>query len=132
MNLRRRTGIIRPKPVYNKDIILLQDNIYIGSIINLTYSITREMTPIYTLGSTEPVSFGRGHRDIAGTFVLKTLVRGMVLPDRPFSIEIPKDDLMGVAHSILTGCELTNEGSSKSLYDAEVGIQQTFVAREIE
>ena len=35
----------------------------------ISYSITREKSPIYTLGSADPRSFSRGKRGIAGSLV---------------------------------------------------------------
>lgn len=42
----------------------------IGELQGISYSVTREKAPIYTMGSANPRSFSRGKRGIAGTLVL--------------------------------------------------------------
>lgn len=51
------------------DIIAYFDNERIGEIQGISYSITREKAPIYTMGSADPRSFSRGKRGIAGSMV---------------------------------------------------------------
>jgi hypothetical protein len=41
----------------------------IGSLQGISYSISREKAPIYTMGSADPRSFARGKRGIAGSLV---------------------------------------------------------------
>ena len=41
----------------------------IGELQGISYSVTREKAPIYTMGSANPRSFSRGKRGIAGTLV---------------------------------------------------------------
>jgi len=41
----------------------------IGELQAISYSITREKAPIYTLGSADPRAFARGKRGIAGTLI---------------------------------------------------------------
>ena len=41
----------------------------IGSLQGISYSITREKAPIYTMGSADPRAFARGKRGIAGSLV---------------------------------------------------------------
>jgi len=41
----------------------------IGEMQGISYSITREKAPIYTLGSPDPRSFSRGKRGIAGSLI---------------------------------------------------------------
>lgn len=40
-----------------------------GNIQAISYSVTREKAPIYTMGSPDPRGFGRGKRGIAGSMV---------------------------------------------------------------
>lgn len=47
----------------------------IAELQAITYSITREKVPIYTMGSAEPRSFSRGKRGIAGNLVFTTFNR---------------------------------------------------------
>ena len=41
----------------------------IGEIQGISYSVTREKAPVYTMGSANPRSFSRGKRGIAGSLV---------------------------------------------------------------
>jgi hypothetical protein len=51
------------------DIVATFNNIVIGELQAITYSVTREKAPIYTMGSANPRSFSRGKRGIAGSLV---------------------------------------------------------------
>ena len=41
----------------------------IGSIQGISYQVSREKAPIYTMGSADPRAFARGKRAIAGSLV---------------------------------------------------------------
>ena len=41
----------------------------IGSLQGVSYTITREKAPVYTMGSANPRSFSRGKRGIAGSLI---------------------------------------------------------------
>jgi len=47
----------------------------VGNIQSVSYSVTREKAPIYTLGSPDPKAFSRGKRGIAGNLVFVTFDR---------------------------------------------------------
>ncbi len=47
----------------------------IGELQAITYSVTREKAPIYTMGSPDPRSFSRGKRGIAGSLVFQVFDR---------------------------------------------------------
>jgi hypothetical protein len=51
----------------------------IGELQAISYSITREKAPIYTMGSADPRSFSRGKRGIAGTLVFVVFDRHVIL-----------------------------------------------------
>jgi hypothetical protein len=51
----------------------------IGELQGVSYSITREKAPIYTLGSADPRSFSRGKRGIAGTLVFTIFDRTPII-----------------------------------------------------
>lgn len=51
------------------DIVATFGNQIIGELQAITYSVSREKAPVYTMGSAEPRSFSRGKRGIAGTMV---------------------------------------------------------------
>jgi len=60
----------------------------IGELQGISYSITREKAPIYTMGSADPRSYSRGKRGIAGTLIFIVFDRhallgafGMFQPD---------------------------------------------------
>ena len=53
----------------------------IGEIQGITYSISREKAPVYTMGSAEPRSFSRGKRGIAGTMVFATFARDALIDE---------------------------------------------------
>lgn len=51
------------------DIVASFGGIVIGELQAISYSVTREKAPIYTMGSPDPRSFSRGKRGIAGSLV---------------------------------------------------------------
>lgn len=63
------------------DILAAFNGIVIGELQGITYSITREKAPVYTMGSPEPRSFSRGKRGIAGTLVFTVFNRDALLQE---------------------------------------------------
>ena len=61
------------------DIRAVFANKIIGELQAISYSITREKAPIYTMGSADPRSFSRGKRGIAGTLVFVVFDRHVLL-----------------------------------------------------
>lgn len=51
----------------------------IGELQGVSYSVTREKAPIYTMGSADPRSFSRGKRGIAGTLVFTVFDRSALM-----------------------------------------------------
>jgi hypothetical protein len=51
------------------DIVATFNGKIVGELQALSYNVTREKAPIYTLGNANPRSFSRGKRGIAGTMV---------------------------------------------------------------
>lgn len=51
----------------------------VGSLQAISYSVTREKAPIYTMGSANPRSFSRGKRGIAGTLIFIVFDRSAIL-----------------------------------------------------
>jgi hypothetical protein len=51
----------------------------IGELQGVSYSITREKAPVYTMGSADPRSFSRGKRGIAGTLIFVIFDRHALL-----------------------------------------------------
>lgn len=61
------------------DIVATFGNVPIGELQAISYSVSREKAPVYTLGSAEPRSFSRGKRGIAGTLVFTSFDRDALL-----------------------------------------------------
>ena len=59
------------KAVFGKNVI--------GELQAISYSVTREKAPVYTMGSADPRSFSRGKRGIAGTLILMMFDRHALL-----------------------------------------------------
>jgi len=57
------------------DIIATIDGIVIGNLNGISFSTTREKAPIYVMGSTDAVSFGRGKRGHAGSLIFTNFDR---------------------------------------------------------
>ena len=51
------------------DIVCSFGSQVIGELQGISYSVTREKAPVYTMGNANPRSFSRGKRGIAGTLV---------------------------------------------------------------
>jgi len=51
----------------------------IGELQGVSYSVTREKAPIYTMGSADPRSFSRGKRGIAGTVIFTIFDRSALI-----------------------------------------------------
>lgn len=57
------------------DIVCTFGRAVIGSLSGITWSVTREKAPIYTMGSPNPRSFSRGKRGIAGSLIFTVFDR---------------------------------------------------------
>jgi len=75
-------------------------NKIIAELQAISYSITREKAPIYTMGSADPRSYSRGKRGIAGTLVFVMFDRHVMLsslggysPDQGLKFQSDKDDI---------------------------------------
>lgn len=58
------------------DIVCVFGNTVIATLSGITWSVTREKAPIYTMGSPNPRSFSRGKRGIAGSMIFTTFDKG--------------------------------------------------------
>lgn len=72
------------------DIVATFNGKVIGELQAITYSITREKVPVYTMGSAEPRSFSRGKRGIAGNLVFVTFNRDALLSELSDGPQIQK------------------------------------------
>ena len=61
------------------DIKAVFGNQVIAELQAISYSITREKAPLYTMGSADPRSFSRGKRGIAGTLIFLVFDRHALL-----------------------------------------------------
>lgn len=75
-------------------------NVTIAELQAISYSITREKAPIYTMGSPDPRSFSRGKRGIAGTLIFVMFDRHALLgsiggyaPDGGLQFQSDIDDI---------------------------------------
>lgn len=57
------------------DITCMFNGTMVGSLAGLTWSVTREKAPVFTMGSPNPRSFSRGKRGIAGSLIFMTFDR---------------------------------------------------------
>lgn len=57
------------------DIVCSFGGVTVGTLSGITWSVTREKAPIYTMGSANPRSFSRGKRGIAGSLIFTTFDR---------------------------------------------------------
>jgi hypothetical protein len=57
------------------DIVATFGGAPIGALTGITWSVTREKAPIYTMGSANPRSFSRGKRGIAGSLIFTVFDR---------------------------------------------------------
>lgn len=57
------------------DIVCTFGGVSVGALSGITWSVTREKAPIYTMGSANPRSFSRGKRGIAGSLIFTTFDR---------------------------------------------------------
>jgi hypothetical protein len=106
------------------DIVAAFNGKVMGELQAITYSISREKAPVYTMGSAEPRSFSRGKRGIAGTLVFTVFNRDTL-------IESFKDKLNGgelgiqkfkANDPIATGMSTTSDYLSIEDWDAQMSV----------
>lgn len=61
------------------DMTVTFDGKIIGELQGLSYTVTREKAPLYTMGSADPRSFSRGKRGIAGSLIFLVFDRSALL-----------------------------------------------------
>jgi hypothetical protein len=97
------------------DMTVVAYNRALTTIQGLSYSITREKAPIYTMGSANPRAFTRGKRGIAGSCIFTVFDR------HPLSI------IMDQAQYVAKGEEVNDDKTVQSegiLYDAHTASNQ--------
>lgn len=100
------------------DIKAVFANKIMAEIQAISYSITREKAPIYTMGSADPRSFSRGKRGIAGTLVFIMFDRHTILStlggyahDGGLKFLSDKDDIRPEFADLQGGGLVTDPGS---------------------
>ena len=79
------------------DMIVTFNNVIIGELQGISFTVQREKAPIYTMGSANPRSFSRGKRGIAGSLIFMVFDRSSLVDafqDTPFLIS-SRDDHFG-------------------------------------
>lgn len=61
------------------DMIVTFANTVVGEVQGVSYTVTREKAPLYTMGSANPRSFSRGKRGIAGSLIFLVFDRSALL-----------------------------------------------------
>lgn len=108
------------------DIVATFNGKIIGELQAITYSVTREKAPIYTMGSANPRSFSRGKRGIAGSLVFTVFDRDSLHSLKAGSF-IHRHALSGdgitPVHQISGGSDAVggwNEGNTPVTYSDEI------------
>jgi hypothetical protein len=117
------------------DIRAALDNNTIGTLQGITYSVSREPTPIYTMGDTDAREFARGRRTIAGSISSMELNRVFrhTTPIPPFDVILTAENNNGQRSRMnINGVELLSSSVSTNydtnttrIYDA------TYIAQSI-
>jgi hypothetical protein len=77
------------------DIVATFNGRVIGELQAITYSIAREVAPIYTMGSADPRSFSRGKRGISGSLVFVQFDRDALLEEMKKNYDSKAPQLLG-------------------------------------
>ena len=111
------------------DIVCTFGGVTIGSLSGITWSVTREKAPIYTMGSANPRSFSSGKRGIAGSLIFTMF-------DRPSLYNMLAASSVGTgaeywtrSSTVLPGFSQGSAGSHAGIVPADaqtVDIQQAF------
>ena len=72
------------------DIKVVFANKVVAELQAISYSVTREKAPLYTMGSADPRSYSRGKRGIAGTLIFLVFDRHALIGT--FGMFAPEDD----------------------------------------
>ncbi|MDA7496127.1 hypothetical protein N8457_00395 [bacterium] len=82
------------------DMIVTFGNATVGEVQGVSYTVTREKAPLYTMGSANPRSFSRGKRGIAGSLIFLVF-------DRSALLDVSRQDSTGESDVILKKDSLT-------------------------
>lgn len=112
------------------DIVCSFDNVTIGALSGITWSVTREKAPIYTMGSPNPRSFSRGKRGIAGSLMFTVFDRpGLyAMLANKFATDRESGSYFTRTSNILPGTDTATQ-HERGLYPYDkqsVGVQSAF------
>jgi hypothetical protein len=82
------------------DMIVTFGSATVGEVQGVSYTVTREKAPLYTMGSANPRSFSRGKRGIAGSLIFLVF-------DRSALLDVSTQDSTGESDVILKKENLT-------------------------
>ena len=112
----------------------------IAELQAISYSITREKAPLYTMGSADPRSFSRGKRGIAGTLIFIVFDRHALLgefgifqkvKDKQMQFQSDTDDVRpsdDVSASIPDGISLANPAAAAARINSDVNPQESNIS----
>lgn len=96
------------------DMQVMAGGYLLAEIQGLSFTVTREKAPLYTMGSADPRSFSRGKRGIAGSMIFLVL-------DRSALLQSMKDSALYLANEYelvdTQGVEQTARGEKVRLFD---------------
>ena len=88
----------------------------IGSMQGISYSVTREKAPIYTMGSPDPRAFSRGKRGIAGSLIFTMFDRNALLDEMKDVKQFAKEEADPVPPGFTTGARETATAATPSTF----------------
>jgi hypothetical protein len=119
------------------DIVATFNGRIIGELQAITYSVTREVAPIYTMGSPDPRSFSRGKRGISGTLIFTQFDRDALMDEMKKNyagapvlqtIQQFQANMNPYENDILSGLQATQRGYGVAAWDdimTRLGYAQT-------
>jgi len=113
----------------------------VGDLQAISYSVTREKAPLYTMGSPDPRSFSRGKRGIAGSLIfivfdrhglLETMNNAYFVSDvddiRPVQNRVSGDASFGA--TLVTGGVDQGDPTARPVYQQESALSITNIASD--
>ena len=111
------------------DIVCTFGGVTIGSLSGITWSVTREKAPIYTMGSANPRSFSRGKRGIAGSLIFTMFDRPSLYDMLAASSNTQTSDYWTRASNVLPGFSSNGANSHAGIVPIEaqaIDVVQSF------
>jgi len=114
----------------------------VGTLIGISYTITREVTPLYSKKGGDPIGFFKGKRDIAGTLIFQEIdadAIGDVVDECetpgpheiPFDIQIVYGEQHAPSLESLLGVQLVDGGEDCRIDKMKPGLSYSFVCRHV-